>query len=213
MKPKDVDYSKYTAEQLLDAKQSIDPNVAPENYENLCVELELRKGEIKQHLEKKKEAFVFTTEKRVQLLGYFQVAAAVILVFLLFFNLFTNPSVLAIVTVIIAILLNGGAGYLSIKQKMSGYYLSLINQGLQTLSISTGTFYYSYNGIGGVFLTIQEGVYFSALVKPGYTISWGESVGLPGISIDLLAVFFILVLLSAIEFTKQSANQAINSTR
>ena len=91
----------------------------------------------------------------------------------------------------------------------SGYYLSLVNLGLQTLSINTGTFYFSYNGLGGVFLTIRKGVFLGALFKPGYAIAWGENVGPPGISIDLLAVFFILVLLSAIRLTNQNANQAI----
>ena len=209
MNPIDVDYSKYTVEQLLDAKRSIDPKVAPENYEKLCVELELRKDEIKEHVEKKKETLVCKTNKRVKLLGYVQVATAIILAFFLLYNLFTYPSALAIITLQIAISFNGIAGYLLIKQKVSGYYLSLVNLGLQTLSINTGTFYFSYNGIGVVFLTIRKGVFLGALFKPGYSIAWGENVGPPGISIDLLAVFFILVLLSAIRLTNQNANQAI----
>ena len=209
MNPEEVDYSKFTVEQLLDVKRSINPNVAPENYEKLCTQLELRKEEIEEHVDKKKEAFVCKTKKRVKILGYFQVATAIILVFFLLYNLFTYPSALAIITLKIAVSFNGIAGYLLIKQVMAGYYLSLVNLGLQTLSINTGTFYFSYNGIGGVFLTIREGVFLSALFKPGYSIAWGENVGPPGISIDLLAVFFILVLLSAIKLTNQSANQAI----
>jgi len=120
MNPIDVNYSKYTVEQLLDAKRSIDPKVAPENYEKLCAELELRKDEIKEHSEKKKEAFVCKIKKRVKLLGYFQVATAIILVFFLLYNLFTYPSALAIITLQIAISFNGIAGYLLIKQEVSG---------------------------------------------------------------------------------------------
>lgn len=42
----DIDYTRYSVDQLLDVKQHIDPEVAPENYRRLLEELDKRSEEI-----------------------------------------------------------------------------------------------------------------------------------------------------------------------
>ena len=42
-----IDYSEYSLDELLDVKRHIDPEEAPENYQNLMTELKKRDNEIR----------------------------------------------------------------------------------------------------------------------------------------------------------------------
>ena len=112
-------------------------------------------------------------------------------------------NILTILLCAFAIGLNFFAGYFSIKRKTIGYWLSIINQSLQTLSFATGSYLYNYSGIGGVYFYLSENgestAGFTASFSPGFAIGWGLHVQTSYSAIDILAIFFILVLLSALK--------------
>ncbi len=149
------------------------------------------------------------TEGRVRLLGWLQLAASGIIFFLLLKSAIQGQlNILTILLCAFAISLNFFAGYLSIKRKALGYWLSIVNQSLQTLSFAVGSTLYRYSGIGGVYITFlkdDEGVEFgfNASIEPGFDIIWGASTQETYLGIDILAVFFIGVLLSALDFVKR----------
>ncbi len=208
-----IDYAKYSVAELLDIRRRIDPAVAPANFARLTAEMERRKDEIDAYTKKREQTHEAETAKRVVLLGWFQLAAFAFLVIYFLINLVTAPgeilTVLAVSAWVIAIALNGFAGFLSIQKKVLGYYLSLVNQLLQVISVAGGTFFYNYSGIGGIYIYYREGgvgfegVGFEALFNPGFRIVWGLAVDASLVAIDLLAIFFIVVLLSAIEFARR----------
>jgi hypothetical protein len=107
------------------------------------------------------------TEGRVRLLGWLQLAASGIIFFLLLKSAIQGQlNILTILLCAFAISLNFFAGYLSIKRKALGYWLSIVNQSLQILSFAVGSTLYRYSGIGGVYLTFlkdDEGVEFGFL--------------------------------------------------
>jgi hypothetical protein len=107
------------------------------------------------------------TEGRVRLLGWLQLAASGIIFFLLLKSAIQGQlNILTILLCAFAISLNFFAGYLSIKRKALGYWLSIVNQSLQILSFAVGSILYRYSGIGGVYLTFlkdDEGVEFGFL--------------------------------------------------
>jgi hypothetical protein len=167
------------------------------------------KLEIDKHLAEKQPKPELKTEGRVRLLGWLQLAVSGVI-----FILFLRPAiqgqlnVLAIILFAFAIGLNFFAGYFSIKRKVLGYWLSIINQSLQTLSFAIGSYLYNYSGIGGVYFyhsmsgeASESG--FTASINPGFAIGWGVHVQTSYLAIDILAIFFIGVLLSALEFVKR----------
>jgi hypothetical protein len=152
------------------------------------------------------------TEGRVRILGWLQLAASGIIFFILLSSAIQGQlNILIILLGAFAISLNFSAGYLSIKRKALGYWLSIVNQSLQILSFAVGSSLYQYSGIGGVYLTFlkdDEGVEtgISALFKPGFDICWGVAIQETWFAIDILAVFFIGVLLSALDFAKRGSS-------
>ena len=146
-----IDYSKYSISELLQAKSSIDPVVAGENYNNLLFELENRKDEIEQYFRVKESSSILSTEKRIKVLGYFQLIGALVISLYLVIAISSGTNLVSIFVSIVAIALNGTAGFYTIKQTVFGYNLSFINLSLQLVVISTEAFRYSYNGLGGVF--------------------------------------------------------------
>ena len=149
------------------------------------------------------------TEGRVRLLGWLQLAASGVIFFLfLIASIQGQLNMLLIRLCAFAMSLNFLAGYLSIKRKALGYWLSILNQSLQTLSFAFGSYFYRYSEIGGVYLFFikdREGVEFgfNASIEPGFDIIWGASTQETYLGIDILAVFFIGVLLSALDFVKR----------
>ncbi len=203
-----IDYAKYSVAELLDIRRRIDPAVAPANFARLTAEMERRKDEIDTYTKQREQTHEAKTAKRVVLLGWFQLAAFAFLVINFLINLVAAPgeilTVLAVSAWVIAIALNGFAGFLSIQKKVLGYYLSLVNQLLQVISVAGGTFFYNYSGIGGIYIYYRDGTGgFEALFNPGFRVVWGLAVDASLVAIDLLAIFFIVVLLSAIEFARR----------
>ena len=170
------------------------------------------KLEIDKHLAEKQPKPELKTEGRVRLLGWLQLAVSGVIFFLFLRSAIQGQlNILAIVLFSFAIGLNFFAGYFSIKRKVLGYWLSIINQSLQTLSFAMGSYLYNYSGIGGVYFHLSEtngeikwGI--EASYNPGFGIGWGLHFQTSYFAIDILAIFFIGVLLSASEFIKRENN-------
>jgi predicted RNA-binding Zn-ribbon protein involved in translation (DUF1610 family) len=161
-----------------------------------------------------KPQFQLKTEGRVRLLGGLQLAASGVIFFLLLIAAIQGQlNILTIILGAFAIGLNFFAGYLSIKMKALGYWLSIVNQSLQTVSFATGSIFYRYSGIGGVYVFLKTGETaefgFNASYEPGFNIIWGVNVQETYLAIDILAVFFIGVLLSALDFVKRETSNAM----
>jgi hypothetical protein len=197
-----TDYSKYSLEELLDAKAHIHPELNAESYKALLNELERRKS-----AEKKKPRF--KAERRVRLLGWLQLTASgIILLIILMSAIQGQSNIYLFLLGAIAFGLNFFAGYLSIKKKVLGYWLSVVNQSLQTLSFAIGSYVYNYSGIGGIYAYFSHtdgklGTGINASIQPGFSIFWGIRVQNEYFAVDILAIFFIGVLLSAIGFVKR----------
>ncbi len=203
-----INYEKYSLKELLQAKNGIDPEKYPENYKKLMDELGKRDNEIIEH----NKQIDKSTLNKLKILGYFQLAAAAVLTLYIGLELIQEFNFIKLLVGVALISLNALAGWGAIRESVLGYRLSLLNQGLQSVIIVTSSFAYNYSGIGGIYIIIREGVNFSATFNPGFNI-WFSNVNPPyGFGIDLLALFFILVLLSGIELKEQNhANKQRNT--
>ena len=74
----EIDYSKYNPSQLLEAKRSIDPKVASENYKNLINEIQIRKDEIERFLNEKEDSYKQSTFNKVKAVAYLQIIGGAI---------------------------------------------------------------------------------------------------------------------------------------
>ena len=196
----EINYQRYSLKELLQAKQGIDREKYPENYKRLMEELSNRDDEIKEHISSKEES----TFNKLKILGYLQLAAAIVLTLIIVSELVEEFSAPKLLFGLGAIGLNSLAGLFSVQEKTLGYRLSLLNQGLQSAIIVSSNFAYGYSGIGGIYLTLREGFNVSATFKPGFSIVFGNVDPPYGFSIDVLAVFFIFILLTGIEIKEQN---------
>lgn len=207
----EIDYSRYTIAQLLDIKRNIKPELAPTNYKNLLIALESRKDEIdayfKQEVAEKKK----TRVKLIVILGWSQLLSAAILLVLLvvrFINVPDGQSVTLYGFIIwmIPFGLNGFAGYLSVKGKLVGYWLSIINQAMQLILLNIGGWVYSYSGVGGIYayLSHDYSLGINAMTNPGFRIKIAGSLEPNYVAIDLLALLFIVVIAVAIKDKRTS---------
>ncbi len=150
-------------------------------------------------------------EGRVRLLGWLQLIASGIL-FIQLFSLAIQGqlNIYTFLFSVFAIGLNFFAGYLSIKKKVLGYWLSIVIQSLQTISFTVTSYIYRYSGIGGVYVLLltangEMRLGLNASIKPGFNIVWGVNLQRDYFALDILAVFFIGVLLSALDFVKRES--------
>jgi len=204
----EIDYQRYSLKELRQARQGIDKDKYPENFQKLMEELGNRENEIEEDTRKAEES----TFNKLKALGYLQLAAAIVLTLIIAFELVENFDVVKLLIGICVVCLNALAGIFSVQERMIGYHLSLLNQGLQSIVIISSNFAYNYSGIGGIYITLREGVNVSATFNPGFNI-WFADIDPPyGFGIDLLAVFFILILLTGIEINEQDhANKRMQS--
>lgn len=204
----EINYGDCSLKELLQAKSGIDRERYPDNYINLMNELSKREEEIIEYNKKIDQS----TINKLEILGYFQLAAALVLAFYVGSELIQKFNPLILIVGLSAVSLNALAGFYSIRQSTLGYRLSLLNQGLQSVIIVTSNFAYSYSGIGGVYITIREGFDITATFNPGFYILTSNINPPYGFGVDLLAIFFILVLLSGIELKNQNhANKQRNT--
>jgi hypothetical protein len=206
-----VDYTRCSVGELLSAKVGIDPKSA--NYPHLLNEIERRKEEITAYQNELSTKDFSIAENRVKILGFFQILASLILCFALINSLIQDsPTFLEISLFVLAISLNAAAGITAIQKKYRFYWLSILNQGLQVLSVAIGTISAKYSAIGGVYLyvTLDGSFGMKALFSPGFSfLKYTESIPTQFISIDILAIIFV----GAIITVSQNKNTANNSIK
>ena len=207
-----IDYSKYTIDELFDVKENISPD-SP-NYEILLSELANRKDEVVEAVEKSEEEAFSLAESRVKIIGYFQIAASLVILFY-FIDLFFDGamSLEEGSYYLFFIVLNAIAGFTAIKEKYKWYWVSIFNQCLQIPSIAIGAISANYSGLGGVHIGVSWGEKFefilSAPFSPGFLYrEYTSTLPTQSFAIDLLAFIYIAALLTVSE-VKNTANKPI----
>lgn len=188
------DYSSYSTADLLDVKRHIRKAASPENYDNLMIELDRRKDEIEAMQVKEKKSFPISPEKQLKILAYLQLLAALIIGYMTAISSLEDFSLVSCSVGILAVALNGLSGYYLLKKHENGYQLSLANQCFQLVNINTGTFVYQYSGLGGVYAYLSDGIGITANYDPGFMVLSTVETGAFFVGVDLLAVYFVLLL-------------------
>lgn len=209
-----MDYSKYSIDELLDSLNNIDKDAYPENYTSLVAELDKRKPELEAKEMRDLEQFTFSTESRLKVLSWLQIATAVGFGFAFVNVLLDSLEVVDLVVYGIIAIFNGLAGYRLLKRHKLGYELSYINQILQVLTVNTGFLFYSYTGLGSFLIGIEDGIFFRFnLLSTDFRLITGENLGQLGLGLDVLALFFLGVLHSCKELDLDTkANNQIHPT-
>jgi hypothetical protein len=203
----EIDYSKYNAPQLLEAKRSIDQKVAPKNYKNLINELEIRKDEIERFLKEKEESYKQSTFNKVKAVAYLQLVGGAIFFIFCLLHLMSEFSLLFMVFYIAFSGLSIFAGWNLLKGNALGYLLTYANQVLQLPIIYTSSFVYDYTALGGVFFGVGDsGLGITASFNPGILFLVGNINTSTSISIDILALAIIFLLGRKIEIEDKVAN-------
>ncbi len=205
----EIDYSKYNVSQLLEAKRSIDPKVAPENYKNLISEIEIRKIEIERFLKDKEESYKQSIFNKVNAVAYLQLVGGVIFFIFCLLHLMSDFSLLFMVFSIVFSGLSIFAGWHLLKGNALGYLLTYANQVLQLPVIYSSSFIYDYTALGGIFVGVENsGLGITANFNPGILFLVGNINTSTNISIDILALAIIFILGRKIEIENQVANNA-----
>lgn len=205
----EIDYSKYNASQLLEAKRSIDSKVAPENYKNLINEIEIRKEEIERFLNEKEESYKQSTFNKVKAVAYLQIIGGAIFFIFCLLHLISDFSLLFLVFSIAFSGLSIFAGWHLLKGNALGYILTYANQVLQLPVIYSSSFVYDYTALGGVFIGIGDsGLGITANFNPGILFLVGNINTSTNISIDILALAIIFLLGRKIEIEDKAADNA-----
>lgn len=206
-----MDYSKYTINELIDCVNNIDKDTNPENYKKLITEIDKRKPDIEAFKNKQHEEFSFSTENKIKLLSWLQIATSVGFL-IAFINVLLGsmePTDLIIYSIIASF--NGVAGYRLLKRASYGFELSYINQILQIVTFNTGTLFFTYTGLGSFLVGIESStVFFNfSILNADFRLYVGEALGQFTVGVDLVAVFFIFVLNSCKELgLHEKANKA-----
>jgi hypothetical protein len=190
----------------MEVKGSIDAEAHPNNYKALQLEMGKRGGGKEEKQKQAKidsEAEFSIAEKRVKIIGYFQLAAAIGIAILLVMSLFESAEIntIGIALGLVFIVLNLVAGYTAIKEQYKWYWVSILNQALQVPSIAVGTIMANYSGLGGAYMVIywgeEVGINFTASFEPGFSfLQLSESLQPGHISLDILAMIFIGALIT-----------------
>ena len=210
-----MDYSKYSVNELMDCLNNIDKDAHPENYKKLVLEVENRKPEIEVAQKKDQEEFTFSTENRVKLLSWLQIATCVGFTIAFADVLIGSMELLDLIVYGVIAVFNGVAGYKLLKRSRYGYELSYLNQILQILTINTGTLFFTYTGLGSFLIGIEGELFFRAnILSTDFRFYTGENLGQLGFGVDLVAIFFLSVLHSCRELGLDAkANKQINQDK
>ena len=200
-----IDYSKFTTQELLEVRESIDEQ-SP-NYPLLISEIEKRQNEI-DDIQEDNELKQYDLDKlKVKTVGAFQLASALILTLIILYSIVAGDGVddLTISIALPLIVLNAVAGFTAFNQVSKWYWLSIANQSLQLFSFSIGSLYANYAGIGFVNVILTWGqefsLRFSAELAPGFAFyKYTEVQQVQFIAIDALAIFFILAFIRIKDF-------------
>jgi cation transport ATPase len=201
-----IDYTHYTIDELLDAKANIDSKAFSENYAALLKELEAREFNIEEYQKQKKELKFKSAEKRVKIVGVFQLLAVVImpLNLLMLFSSDKSFSSGDFILVFLFLAFNGVAGWTAFKSMKKYYWLSILNQSVQLFSFAAGSVLVNYSGIGGIYAMLEWGeglgFQFSVRFNPGFSFLVFEQPLPSGyLAIDMIAVVFIIALVTVLK--------------
>lgn len=192
-----IDYSKYSLEELFEVKKTIDPN-SP-NYLAFNNELEKRQSEFEQSQSLSETKQYNSDNLKIKTVGFFQLFSAAVLIFIILYNSFFGSGIafltLAIATPLIA--LNGIAGFTAFMQLSKWYWLSVFNLFLQLFSVSIGSYFINYAGLGYINVLFSWGQEFSlgfdAQFSPGFAFyKYKETLNVQSVGIDVLAIIFLL---------------------
>jgi hypothetical protein len=184
----------------MDCLNNIDKEAHPKNHEKLILEVEKRKPELEAFQKQKQEEFTFSTENRVKLLSWLQIATSLGFTIAFVNVLFGSKELVDLIIYGIIAVFNGVAGYKLLKRSRYGYELSYLNQILQILTINTGTLFFTYTGLGSFLIGIEGELFFRAnVLNTDFRFYTGENLGQFGFGIDLVAIFFLSVLHSCRE--------------
>jgi hypothetical protein len=209
-----VDYSTYSVEELLDVRSHISSD-SP-NYQALITELDIRKDKIDEYSQQQEQQAFSIAENRVKIIGYFQLTAAVVILFMLILLVIDGSATMLNSSIaIIAIALNAVAGYTAINEMYDKYWISVLNQLIQVPSLAIGSVKAAYSGLGAIYLYIDwtNGVQFgfSASFSPGFSfLKYTGSSPSQYIGVDILALIFLAALLTVSQ-VKGIANKLMHS--
>ncbi|MCF6442122.1 hypothetical protein L1077_22095 [Pseudoalteromonas luteoviolacea] len=211
-----IDYSKYTIDELFDVKKNISPD-SP-NYALLLSELENRKEEVNDAVIKSEEEAFSLAEHRVKIIGYFQLVASIVILYFFINSLLGGgASIEGTVYYLFFITLNAIAGFTAVKERYKWYWVSIFNQILQIPSIAIGSISANYSGLGGVHIGLSWGeayeLILSAPFSPGFFYrEYTATLPTQSFAIDLLALVYIAALLTVGE-VKSTANKQLNQDK
>lgn len=190
-----MDFSKYSIQELNQSLKSIDKEAYPENYRALLLEFEKRRPEIEQLSKEEQEEFSISIDQRLNLLSWLQISTCTgFIIVALFFSSRGGDFIGTAIYLAIAVF-NGIAGYMLLKRRELGFEVSYVNQILQLFTFNIGTVFYSYTGLGSLLVGIENGLFFKfSIINPDFRLYFGDDLGSFGFGIDLVALFFILVL-------------------
>lgn len=198
-----MDYSNYTISELKDSLDNIDKDAYPNNYKKLIEELHLRKDEVEDFDKEKAREHILTTERRLTVLSWLQIITAIAFVYVGVTNFDAEQKIWVNLLPFGVTAFNSACGYLLLKRTKLGFNLSIINQIFQLLAVNLGFVYFSYSGLGTLMVVIQDGIVLKATVlNPSYLFYWGSDLGL-GVGLDLIALFFLILLYSCREDMEQ----------
>lgn len=210
-----IDYSAYSVDELLDVRSHISSD-SP-NYQALIAELDIRKDKIDEYSQQQEQQAFSIAENRVKIIGYFQLTAAVVVLFMLILLVIDGSATMLNSSIaIIAIALNAVAGYTAINEMYDKYWISVLNQLIQVPSLAIGSVKTAYSGLGAIYLYIdwtndvQFG--FSASFSPGF--SFFKFTGISPtqyIGVDILALIFLVALLTVSQ-VKGTASKQMHPT-
>ncbi|SEA24762.1 hypothetical protein [Alkalimonas amylolytica] len=189
-----MDYSRYTIQELHESLSSIDKDAYPDRYQKLINEFESRKEEIEQHRKEEDEKFYVTVNSRLNILAWLQIATCLGFIYVGVVSLLEHFTLFILALFLGISVFNGFAGFLLLKRIKLGFHLSFFNQVAQLFAFNLGFIYYSYSGLGGVMVILQNGIAFKAsILNPSFQFFWGNNLGF-GVGLDLVALFFIYLL-------------------
>lgn len=218
---KQINYSAYSLEELLEVKAHIDPD-SP-NFAALMDELGVREDEIEARRNTIENEEFLIAEKRVKIVGYFQLAAAVAISVYWIVSLFNDTATwLSSVVAVSMFILNLVAGYTALKEMNEKYWISMLNQALQIPNVAIGSVQAAYSGLGGAYVYVSwiDSPEFglSASFSPGVSfVQYTGSLNEQFVAIDFIAIIFIIALITMTErrstpdttaFEKTTDNQA-----
>ena len=91
--------------------------------------------------------------------------------------------------------------------------MSIFNQIIQVPSITLGSIYATYSGLGGVYIVLNWGsgiqLGFSAVLSPGFTFNqYTRAVESQSLAIDIIAILFLIALVIVAKH-KRTANKKL----